>query len=59
MPEEVMQVDKWTPNWNKCCEVCGQKPCAQGKQGDKVVYDGDMCGVCTWGEAACADPANW
>lgn len=26
---------------------------------DTLVYDGTMCGVCTWGSANCIDPANW
>jgi hypothetical protein len=56
---EIQQVDEWVPNYERECEVCGQVPCVTGIYHGKVVYEGTMCGVCTWGEAACIDPANW
>lgn len=60
MKQESIEIEKYLPNYKKKCEVCKQTPTVQGvdKQG-KVVYNGDMCGVCTWGEAACLDPNNW
>lgn len=68
MPE-LMDIDEgggknfkayYDPNYKcKCC-VCGQKPCVRIRyENGKVYYDNDMCGVCTWGEAECIDPANW
>jgi hypothetical protein len=57
--EEPVVLDGWYPNWNLGCEVCGQKPTVNGMEDGKVVYRGDMCGVCTFGEAACLDPAEW
>lgn len=59
MSNETIPVDFWKPNWKHCCIVCQQKPVVQGIHNDKVVYNGEMCGVCTWGEAAMHDPANW
>ncbi|MFC0694688.1 hypothetical protein [Paraburkholderia humisilvae] len=64
MPEPVsdaqgMAVDEWVPNYGRQCEVCGETPCVSGVRDGKVVYDGSMCGACTWGEDACLDPANW
>lgn len=56
---QTMTVDEWVPNYGRQCEVCGETPCVTGVRGGTVVYDGSMCGVCTWGEAACLDPANW
>ena len=58
-PLEEIVIDAWEPNYARACENCGQRPCVSGVTGGKVVYDGTMCGVCTWGEAACLDPANW
>jgi hypothetical protein len=69
-PQTIL-IDEWRPLWSRECEICGQVPCVQGisyrfdvnnmrdASRDKVEYDGTMCGVCTWGEAACADPENW
>jgi len=56
---DFQAVDEWMPNWGRECEVCGHAPCVSDVYQGKVVYDGTMCGVCTWGEAACRDPANW
>jgi len=52
-------VDAWVPDYGRECENCGQTPCVNGVRDGKVVYAGSMCGVCTWGEAACIDPVNW
>jgi hypothetical protein len=54
-----IHIDKFVPDYKHCCEVCGQKPVVTGVKDGKVVYQGEMCGVCTWGESACLDPANW
>lgn len=59
---ETIRVDEWRPDYARECEVCGQTPCVTGwqlKPKLKEVYTGDMCGVCTWGEADCRDPENW
>jgi hypothetical protein len=68
--DTVVFIDEWRPNYARKCEICDQTPCVQGWQlnvilnpetppQDKLAYDGTMCGVCTWGEAACLDPENW
>jgi hypothetical protein len=54
-----VQIDSYEPNYGRQCEVCGESPTVTGVFQGRVVYDGSMCGVCTWGEAACRDPANW
>ena len=56
---DVVKVDKFVPNYNKTCEVCGADHTVSGVKDGEVVYDGDMCGVCTWGESACIDPEKW
>jgi hypothetical protein len=53
------KIDAWVPDYGRSCEVCGQTPCVTGVRAGRVVYEGTMCGVCTWGEAACLDPARW
>ncbi|MGF6792728.1 hypothetical protein [Paraburkholderia sp. 35.1] len=52
-------VDAWVPDYGRQCEVCGETPCVNGLSDGHVVYAGAKCGACTWGETACADPANW
>jgi hypothetical protein len=56
---ESQTIDEWVPNYGRQCEVCGETPCVSGLRDGNVVYDGSMCGVCTWGEASALDPANW
>jgi hypothetical protein len=52
-------IEAWAPDWGRCCEICGRSPCVTGIRDGRLVYAGAFCGVCTWGDAACADPANW
>jgi hypothetical protein len=49
------------PHYGKKCVVCGQRPCVQFRRldNDKIAYATDMCGPCTFGEAACIDPTEW
>ena len=58
LPDPIV-IDEWKPDYKRRCEVCGQKPVVTGVTGGKVVYQGTMCGVCSWGEAACLDPEEW
>ena len=57
--EDVTPVDAFKPDYTQACENCGQKPVVTGVKDGAVVYQGTLCGPCTWGEAACADPAEW
>lgn len=56
---EIIEVEDWRPDYTRKCEVCGAGHVVTGWKGGKEVYSGDMCGVCSWGEAAMRDPANW
>lgn len=56
---EVINIDSYRPDYNHCCEVCGADHVVTGVKHGKVVYQGEMCGACTWGESDMADPANW
>lgn len=56
---EVINIDGYAPDYKHKCEVCGQKPVVTGVKDGKVVYQGSMCGVCTWGEADMRDPEEW
>lgn len=60
MSNETIQIQEWRPNYKRRCIVCDQSPVVEGiaPEGD-VAYKGDMCGMCTWGEAEMAEPANW
>lgn len=55
---------RYEPDWDHACENCGETPvvtgvAVEGPDKGKVVLATGMCGVCTWGEAAALDPANW
>ena len=56
---EVILVDRWEPDYRRTCCNCDTPHTVTGVRGELVVYEGDMCGVCTWGEAAMLDPDNW
>jgi hypothetical protein len=63
-PEPETLVVRYEPDWDRTCENCGESPVVTGVAVDgpdkgKVVLDTGMCGVCTWGESAARDPANW
>lgn len=46
------------PNYTIKCMVCGQTPTVDSKH-DGVIEHHKLCGVCMWGETACADPEAW
>jgi len=55
---------RYEPDWDHACVNCGEVPvvtgvAVEGPDKGKVVLATDMCGVCTWGESAALDPANW
>lgn len=56
---DVIEIDKYVPDYRHHCENCGNTPVVTGVKNGKVVYQGSMCGPCTWGEAACLDPEVW
>lgn len=49
------------PHYGKKCIVCWQTPCVQFRRrdNDKLEVSYDMCGPCTFGEAACVNPEEW
>lgn len=56
---DVVAIDSYEPDYeSKCCN-CDQSPAVTGVKNGKVVYHSDMCGPCTFGEAACLDPKEW
>jgi len=55
----VIEIDTWVPNYIIKCEVCGETPCVNGKQNGKTLYEGTMCGVCTWGVSELLNPDSW
>ncbi len=56
---EAIEIDSYQPDYKRECEVCGANHVVTGVKDGKVVYQGEMCGVCTWGESAMRDPAKW
>lgn len=56
---EVINVDRFEPDYKRYCCNCDDTPVVTGVKDGKVVYQGEMCGVCTWGEAKMLDPRKW
>lgn len=56
---DVIEVDKYEPDYNHRCEVCDADHVVTGVKDGKVVYQGSMCGVCTWGEVQMINPEKW
>ena len=56
---EVINIDEYKPDYKHQCIVCDDTPVVTGVKDGKVVYQGEMCGVCTWGESAMLDPKEW
>lgn len=54
-----IEVDKFEPDYEASCIVCGQSPVVTAVTDGKEVMRTDMCGPCTWGEAKTIDPDNW
>lgn len=50
---------RFSPNLKRLCQNCGQLPTVDIYVGKELQNHTDLCGVCTWGEAACIDPENW
>ena len=50
---------EFRPCHNAKCMNCSQSPTVQVFVGEKLEYDTELCGACTWGEADCIDPENW
>jgi hypothetical protein len=53
------QEAEFRPNYTIKCDVCGQTPTVDIFVSGKLESHMEMCGCCTWGEAACIDPSNW
>lgn len=54
-----LKVDSFEPDYSKTCDVCGADHVVTAVVDGKTIDIFDMCGVCTWGESAMADPDNW
>ncbi|MBU6232553.1 hypothetical protein KGP36_08055 [Patescibacteria group bacterium] len=55
---EVQQAE-FRPNYRIKCQNCGQVPTVDVYVNGKLETRTELCGVCTWGEAACIDPEEW
>ena len=55
----VLHIDEYKPDYTRSCVVCGAGHVVTGLRTGEVVYQGEMCGVCAWGEASMVDPEEW
>ena len=49
----------YEPDYENECDCCGQKPVVTAVRKGSAVQHLEMCGPCTWGEAATIDPSEW
>ncbi|MFG7180713.1 hypothetical protein ACGYQ5_14390 [Burkholderia pseudomallei] len=59
MERDIQRVDRFEPDWESECLICGQKPTVTAVTSGNVAYETGMCGPCTWGEADMSDPTKW
>lgn len=56
---EVIEIDKYVPNWSRRCVACDRRPVVEGAKDRKIIRLAQLCGPCTFGTAAALDPAGW
>jgi hypothetical protein len=49
----------YVPDYKTKCQNCDQVPTVQVFINGKLDNHFEMCGPCTFGEAACIDPEEW
>ena len=59
MSEDIVELDRYEPDWTTKCDNCGQYPTVTGVKDGVVVLETNLCGPCTWGEAITVDPEVW
>lgn len=60
MPDEKEKAKtKYVPDYDYECDVCGQVPTVTMETNGVQMNHLEMCGPCTFGEAACLDVDNW
>lgn len=57
--ELKLGIQEFKPDWVAECCVCDQSPVVDVYEDGKLVYSTDMCGPCSFGEAAAIDPEEW
>jgi hypothetical protein len=55
----VIRVDSYEPDFAHTCESCGASHVVTAVKGGETVFQGTMCGVCTWGTLDMLDPEEW
>ena len=56
---DSIKLDSYEPDYSSGCCNCGQSPTVTGVRHGTVVYESNMCGVCTFGTADAIDPEWW
>jgi hypothetical protein len=56
---EVMEIDRYEPDYKKACDNCGQKPTVTAVKDGKRVNHWEMCGPCVFGTARALDTEWW
>lgn len=59
MEPPVVQGDSYEPDYTSKCMSCGGTPVVTVMLKGECIYNVGLCGPCTWGEAAMADPEKW
>ena len=56
---EIISIDYYKPDYKHSCCNCSNSPVVTGVKDDVVVYQGEMCGPCTWGTSRALYPDTW
>jgi hypothetical protein len=57
--DPVTPIDRYEPDYDGKCEICGNSPLVTGARAGQIVYRATMCGPCLWNEPKAADPGTW
>lgn len=57
--DTITAIDRYEPDPEQQCEVCGASPVVTGVRENRIVYRSAMCGPCLWNEPKAADPRTW
>ena len=57
--DPITSIDRYEPDFDNQCEICGSVPVVTGTKAGRVVYQATMCGPYLWNEPKATDPQTW
>mgnify|MGYP001069029125 CR=1 FL=1 len=59
MATQMDLFERYAPDYAQKCVGCGATPVVTAVSLGELLWDFEMCGPCTFGEADCVDPESW